>query len=63
MLIWLRCGCTPKLNEVIILKRHKDQLVKELNEVYYIRKQSGSCISEPSVTLHDCEYEFLDQYM
>lgn len=56
-----KCGCYPVLHETEILFRHKDQATREIVEAFHIRKRGPDCVSQPSITLHDKEFDFLDK--
>lgn len=53
-------ACFPLLNRAKIKFRHPDQLTRELCEAYHIHKNIDTCVSTPSVNLHECEILYLD---
>lgn len=54
-------GCFPLFRDTTILSVHGNQLTREVIEAFNIRKRGDTCISEPSITLHDKEFLFLDR--
>lgn len=54
-----KCGCTPLFGDTSVLFRHKNQRARELIEAAHIQKNSESCVSVPSVAIHDKELSYL----
>lgn len=54
-----KCGCTPLFGDTSVLFRHKNQRARELIEAAHIHKNSESCVSVPSVAIHDKELSYL----
>lgn len=58
-----RCGCQPLLEETRFLRRAVDKTEREIIEAYYIKKANDKCISTPSLSLFDKEFQFLDGFL
>lgn len=45
------CGCLPDFQRCEIVKRHRDQLTREILEAVEIARLGAACVSSPSVAL------------
>ncbi|CAN7938170.1 unnamed protein product, partial [Ixodes hexagonus] len=56
-----RCaGCKPDLAATEFLKDAKDKTEREIIEAFYINKTDDTCVSAPSLYLHQKEVSFFD---
>lgn len=53
------CGCDPDFCATTVLASHKEKTTREIVEAFWIRKLESKCVSQPSLTLQDSEYEFM----
>lgn len=53
-------ACTPMFQHTVCIFAHADQATREIMEAFYIFKKGPSCVSVPSITLHDREIAFLN---
>lgn len=54
------CGCEPRFTDTQVLGRSLKSSALLLLETYFIGKNKDSCISEPSLVLHQQEISFLE---
>lgn len=54
------CKCHPLFEKTVILFRHPLQTTREISEAYHISRNADQCISHPSLSLHDCEFKYID---
>lgn len=55
------CGCVPEFHLCAVVKRHRDQLTREILEALEIAKLGDACVSRPSVALSEKEVVYLSE--
>lgn len=51
--------CYPVFKDTKVIAKHKNQHVREIIEAFHIRRNEGKCVSVPSLSLLDKEFQFL----
>lgn len=47
--------------ETLILDKQKKRATREITEVFCIKKEGDTCVSQPSVMLSDAEFALLEK--
>lgn len=55
------CGCEPGLSDTSVIFRHDNKLTREIVEAYLIKEKGDGCVSQPSLSLLECEYNLLQK--
>ncbi|XP_075750346.1 uncharacterized protein LOC142817169 [Rhipicephalus microplus] len=53
------CGCVPDFQLCTVIRRHRDQLIREIYEASEIERLGSACVSRPSIALSLKEIDFL----
>lgn len=53
-------GCHPLFKETSILRRHRDQKTRRIEEAAHIAKMGDRRVSMPSVSVSSLEFNYLD---
>nr|XP_054921432.1 uncharacterized protein LOC126519934 [Dermacentor andersoni] len=53
------CGCKPFFEDTKILSKHRCQTTREIIEAFHIKRLGDTCVSHASLSLLDCEFQYL----
>ena len=53
------CGCSPLFSDTKVLSSHKCKITREVIEAFHIKRMGDACVSQPSLSLTEKEFDYL----